>query len=212
MTEDERDCYIEMWKETIGVQKHFNDIEMKIRGLALTVLTFVLGGASVAVRYGTTVKLSGFKLQLGALILVLGFFLWMTFYMVDQIWYHRLLMGAVIHGEQLETALRQVLPLTGLTHQISKSSPYLLKVSVAKRVLWQREFHSKGKIFFFYWFIGGLLVVFAVIVQLTVQPPSPSSASVKNPQPTPSVSAQPSSRSNPAAKSSQPAPTISGNA
>jgi len=201
-----------MWKETIGVQKHFNDIEMKIRGLALTVLTFVLGGASVAVRYGTTVALNGFKLQLGALILVLGVLLWMTFYMVDQIWYHRLLMGAVIHGQELEKELRKILPAAGLTHQISKSSPYLMKISVAKRVLWQRELHSKGKIFFFYWFIAGLLVLLALIVQLTVQPPSASSATVKSPRPTPSISVQPSSPSSTAAKSPQPTPDISGNA
>jgi hypothetical protein len=202
VTEDERDCYLEMWKETIGVQKHFNDIEMRIRGLALTVLTFVLGGAAVAVRYGTTVKLYGFKLQLGALILALGVLLWMTFYMVDQVWYHRLLMGAVIHGQELEDELRKVLPVAGLTHQISKSSPYLLKISVAKRVLWQRELHSKGKIFFFYWFTAGLLVVFAIIVQLTVQSPSPSSSTVKSPQPTPSTSVQSSSPSSPTVKSS----------
>ncbi len=210
MTEDERDCYIEMWKETIGVQKHFNDIEMRIRGLALTILTFVLGGASVAVRYGTTVKLNGFKLQLGALILVLGVFLWMTFYMVDQIWYHRLLMGAVIHGEELEKELRKVLPLAGLTRQISKSSPYELKISVAKWVLWKHELHTKGKIFLFYWFIAGLLVVFAVIVQLTVQPSSPTSATGNSSQPTPSIS--PSSPTSATGNSSQPTPTVSGNA
>jgi hypothetical protein len=202
VTEDERDRYIDMWKETIGVQKHFNDIEMKIRGLALTVLTFVLGGAAVAIRYGTTVSLNGFKLQLGTLILVWGVLLWLTFYMVDQIWYHRLLIGAVIHGQELEKELRKVLPVAGLTHQISLSSPYLLKLSVGKRVLWQHELHTKGKIFFFYWFNAGLLVLFAIIVQLTVQPPSPSRTAVKSPRPTPSISVRPSTPSSTTVRSS----------
>lgn len=185
---------------------------MRIRGLALTVLTFVLGGAAVAVRDGTTVKLHGFTLQLGALILVLGVLLWMIFYMADQYWYHRLLMGAVIHGQELENELRKVLPVAGLTHQISKSSLYLMKISVLKHVLWQRELHSKGKIFLFYWLPAGLLVVFAIIVQLTVQSPSPSSSTVKSPQPTPSSLVQSSSSSTPAVKSSQPTSITSGRA
>ena len=145
-----------MWKQTIDVQKHFNDIELRIRGLALTVLTFVLGGASLAIRDGNTISLNDFNLQLGALILIFGVLLWLTFYFVDQIWYHRLLMGAVIHGEELEKELRKVLPVAGLTHQISKSSPYMLKVSLGNHVLWQYELHSKGKLSFSI----GLLPVF----------------------------------------------------
>lgn len=123
MTEDERDAYIEMWKQTIDVQKHFNDIELKIRGLALTILTFTLGGASLAIRNGTAIGINGFELQLGALILILGILLWLTFYFVDQIWYHRLLVGAVFHGLELEDELRKVLPVAGLSHRISESSP-----------------------------------------------------------------------------------------
>ena len=206
MTEDERDAYIEMWKQTIDVQKHFNDIELRIRGLALTVLTFVLGGASVAVRNGTTVSLDGFRLQLGTLILVLGIFLWLTFYFVDQVWYHRLLVGAVLHGQKLEDELRAVLPAAGLTHQISESSPYLFKVSIAKHPLWQYELHSKQKLSFFYWFIAGLLALFAIIVQLTVQPSSHTTSPVKNPRPSPSVSVQSTSFAGPSVKTARPMP------
>ena len=205
MNESERDAYIEMWKQTIDVQKHFNDIELRIRGLALTVLTFVLGGASLAVRDGKTVSLNGFNLQLGSLILISGVLLWLTFYFVDQVWYHRLLMGAVIHGEELENELRKVLPVTGLTHQISKSSPYPLKISLRKHVLWQYELHSKEKLSFFYWFTAGLLVVFAVVVQLIVQPSS-SSHTVKSPQPKPGVSVMPSSSSS-SVRSPRPTPS-----
>src|SRR5450631_686527 len=35
--------YIDMWKLSVEVQMHFNDIEWRIRGLALTVATFALG-------------------------------------------------------------------------------------------------------------------------------------------------------------------------
>lgn len=205
MTDEQRDCYIEMWKQTIGVQQHFNDIEMKIRGLALTVLTFVLGGASVAIRNGTIVSLRWFNLQLGTLILVFGLLLWLTFYMVDQVWYHRLLMGAVIHGQALETELRKSLPVTGLTHQISESSPYTFKISVLKHVIWKHDLHSKGKIRVFYWLTAGLLLIFAAITQLAVQP-SPSGSTAQTPRPTHSTSARPAYPSAPTVNRSSPKP------
>lgn len=100
--EEQARLYVEMWKQTIEVQKHFNDIELRIRGLALTVLTFTLGGASLALRDGTTVRLGALELQLSSLVLLIGAVIWLTFYFVDQIWYHRLLLGAVVHGETLE--------------------------------------------------------------------------------------------------------------
>ncbi len=47
--------YIDMWKQAVEVQMHFNDIEWRIRGLALTVATFALGAAGVAAKDGTRV-------------------------------------------------------------------------------------------------------------------------------------------------------------
>ena len=41
LTEDQRvGHYIEMWKQATQVNQHFNEIEWRIRGLALTVATF----------------------------------------------------------------------------------------------------------------------------------------------------------------------------
>ncbi len=174
MTEDEQvKLYIEMWKQTIEVQKHFNDIELRIRGLALTVLTFVLGGASLAVRDGTTVRLWGVNFHLGSLILFSGTVLWLTFYFVDGIWYHRLLIGSVIHGEKLEAQIRKTLPEAGLTKQISASSPYLFKVPLpGHRILWQHEIHSPEKLRFFYFVVTAILVVSGIVIQLGLQTPS----------------------------------------
>jgi hypothetical protein len=162
--------YIELWKQTIDVQKHFNDIELKIRGLGLTVLTFILGGASLAIRDGTIIKLIGLQIDFGSIILFLGALLWLTFYFVDQIWYHRLLIGSVIHGEELESELRQHLPRAGLTRQITASSPYILRIHIGKWNIWEKELHSAQKIRIFYWFVALLLILLAIVVQLALQP------------------------------------------
>ena len=43
LTEDRRlSHYVDMWKQSVETQQHFNTIEWQIRGLALTVATFAL--------------------------------------------------------------------------------------------------------------------------------------------------------------------------
>lgn len=161
MQDEQIPHYLEMWKQAISVQQHFNDIGWRIRGLALTALTFALGAAAVAAREKSTIQIFGWHIQLSSCISILGLILWFSFYFVDQVWYHRLLRGAVKHGEALEEALRSKLPEAGLTKAISESSPYTANLKVASFTI-----HSSAKMRIFYW-IGGLtLIVFAVALQM----------------------------------------------
>ncbi|MER6285277.1 hypothetical protein [Streptomyces sviceus] len=180
MQDDHIPHYLEMWKQTISVQQHFNDIGWRIRGLALTALTFALGAAAVAAREKSTIQIFGAHIQLSACILILGLILWFSFYFVDQVWYHRLLLGAVKHGESLEMALRTKMPEAGLTKAISDNSPYTVNLKETSFTI-----HSSAKMRIFYW-IGGLtLIIFAVALQMG----SGSTSSPKCPQhPKPVVS------------------------
>jgi hypothetical protein len=154
--------YVEMWKQTIAVQQHFNDIEWRIRQLALTALTAALGAAAVAAKDRTAVSLFGYRFQLSSTLLVFGLVLWLAFYFVDQVWYHRLLMGAVQHGEALEDAIRVYLPEAGLTKAISKASPYTIRLG-KKSV----EIHSKLKLRLFYLIGAGALILGVVALQFS---------------------------------------------
>src|SRR3954471_11049588 len=93
--------YVDMWKKSVDVQQHFNDIEWRIRGLALTVMTFSLGAAGLAARDGSKFGM----VSLAVLVLVVGGVLWLAFFVVDKVWYHPLLIGAVKHGAALEELL-----------------------------------------------------------------------------------------------------------
>lgn len=117
MTEKERaTLYVEMWKQTITVQQHFNDIEWRIRGLALTAATFSVGAAGLAVNNGHPLP--------GAVILVVGLVLWYAFYFVDRYWYHPLLIASVMQGHKVETKIEECgLPDAALTKAISAGSP-----------------------------------------------------------------------------------------
>lgn len=110
--------YIDMWKASVEVQKHFNDIEWRIRGLALTAATFALGAAGVAAKDGTRFG----PVSLGAAILLLGLLLWYAFYYVDRYWYHVLLKAAVHEGSKFEMEITRFLPEANMTTGITSSS------------------------------------------------------------------------------------------
>ena len=168
---------VEGWKTIVQVQQHFNDIEMTIRGLAITVLAAVVAAAALAVENG--------KGHLGAAILVLGVIAWIMFLFVDQAWYHRLLIGSVKQGVAIEKMLPDGF---GLTTAIGDESPIKLPVKVPW-VAPKGELHSTGKLLVFY---GGVAIVLllAAIATWIVLPDStptstPSSAAQHSPSPSP---------------------------
>ena len=141
-TENER---LEAWKQTIQVQQHFNDIELRIRNYAITLLGALFGIAAYA-----------FKEHVGSgvilCVLLGGLFLCYAFYFMDRHWYHRLLIGAVKHGQMIESSAPAEFGLTG---SIGSESPVKL---------WYRkkELHSDDKILIFYGFIALAIVAMAV--------------------------------------------------
>ena len=155
-----------MWKTSVDVQKHFNDIEWRIRGLALTAATFALGAAGVAAKDGTRYG----PVSLGAMILVLGLILWYAFYYVDRYWYHVLLKAAVREGTMFEEAIARYLPEAHMTKGITASSR--LEVSwfmgfLAGRSGTQKDgklryMHSDHKLRWFYR-VGGFAILLAAI-------------------------------------------------
>ncbi len=116
------DALLEMWKQTVTVQQHFNDLEWKIRGLALTIVTFTLGAAALAADKKTMFVLFGKTANASGVIMCAGALIWLAFYFVDRVWYHPLLVGSVKHAATLEDAMRRYVPETGLGGQISDES------------------------------------------------------------------------------------------
>lgn len=166
ISEEERlRLQIEGWKTAVAVQEHFNDIELKIRGLAITVLTTVMGAAAVAIKDGTRIKIFGCGINLGAIVFFIGFVAWMLFYFVDQIWYHRLLMGAVFNGQDLEDLIAPTIPGIDLTHRISRESPHQITILFGRKNI-GRPMRSKHKMKFFYFSIAMLLAVLVLVTGL----------------------------------------------
>jgi len=174
-----------MWKQSVEVQMHFNDIEWRIRGLALTAATFALGAAGVAAKDGTRVG----WFSLGALVIVIGLLLWYAFYFVDRAWYHPLLKASVAHGTQFEKEIKKVLPAAGMTASITAGSLY--KPNRTVRILCRRkEMHSDDKLVWFYTVGAIALALAAIALQAGVLLGSAANSSSETP-PKPTASSTP---------------------
>jgi hypothetical protein len=171
--------YVDIWKKSVDVQQHFNDIEWRIRGLALTVATFAIGAAGVAARDGTKVG----RVSLGTLVVLVGLILWYAFYFVDRVWYHPLLQAAVAHGMQIENEIKKYLPEAGMTATIKARSPQSVG-KVVRFVSRRTSMHSEEKLNWFYGVGAAAFLTSALALQLGVwldagTPPKPERVDVR---------------------------------
>jgi hypothetical protein len=170
---------IEIWKTIIDVQKHFNELEMRVRNVAVTVLAAFLAAAGFTMKENIHVTLWIGRVSLTSLVLLGAALCWLAFYGMDRFWYHRLLIGAVKQGLVAEDALAATYPEIRLTKAIGDESP----IKIAS---WQVR--SSRKIDIFYWLIASLLLAGAAISLWQPIPPAPPPkpvAAVPAPLPSP---------------------------
>jgi phosphoglycolate phosphatase-like HAD superfamily hydrolase len=153
MSTDKFKSVVEVWKKTIDVQQHFNDIELRIRNFAITILLAAIGAAGFALKENLKVSLIGLEIPLASILMLAGALALLPLWFMDRHWYHRLLYGAVRHASIIEERHKRFLPEMGLSQRISDESPVKL---------WRWELHTTRKLDLFYLIIGVLLVVGAI--------------------------------------------------
>ncbi|WP_197408451.1 hypothetical protein [Kocuria rhizophila] len=176
--------YIDLYKQSVSVQMHFNDIEWRIRGLALTAATFSLGAAGVAAKDGTQVGC----VSLGTVVLAIGLLLWYAFYFVDQAWYHPLLKAAVDNGTAIEKEISESLPQANMTTTITENSGYQTK-RVVRFLSGKESMRSADKLVWFYKIGATALALAAIALQIGAMLGTSPAKGNPAPVPTPSASA-----------------------
>jgi len=141
---DDNEVLVEHWKKAVDVQQHFNDIELRIRNIAITLQASVLGIAALAIREDSPL--------VACLIFVAGLVALLAFFFMDYLWYHRLLLGAVEYGREIEKRMAQggIVPLEGLTGAIGRMSAYRVPQKWWLPFFRGRELHSNAKMKLFY--------------------------------------------------------------
>ncbi|MEX9927232.1 hypothetical protein AB7W63_09365 [Providencia rettgeri] len=152
---------IDVWKTVIETQKHFNDLEMKVRNFGILILSAFIGATGVTFNSDSAFNFLEYQVPISAIFSLGATVIWYLFYFVDMYWYHPLLLGAVKQGKKIESELESIIPGITLTKQIGKSSP--------RNFFFLKETHSttKAKIFYF-----GILLILGVstIALLSVSP------------------------------------------
>lgn len=92
------DLYMTEWKVIIETQMHFNDLIIRFRTLTLTTFAALVGAA---ITIGKAAALS--QLELGILLWLPCMF-WISAWVIDFFYYHRLLVGAVAEAAKFDEA------------------------------------------------------------------------------------------------------------
>lgn len=154
---DELAAKVEVWKKIVDVQQHFNDLELRIRNFALIVTGAFLGLGGYAIKDGGSLTVAGLNVSSASLIVAAALVPLMAFYLMDRLWYHRLLEGSVTAGISAEGELNQSNISVKLGTCVSARSPFVIPFINLK-------VHSRHKMDGFY----GLLFIAIIALALTL--------------------------------------------
>lgn len=113
---------IEIWKKSVDVQQHFNDLEMRIRNFGLTVLGVLIAAVGFSYQHKLETTVNGYTFPAGLAFIGAAAIAWFMFFIMDRYWYHILLKGAVTHASKIETELKNEVPDISLGQTISQVS------------------------------------------------------------------------------------------
>jgi hypothetical protein len=170
MASDEQKNIIEIWKTIIGVQMHFNDIEMRIRSIFITLVLALCASVGFLTDKKPALIIDGITVFFVIFVPLLGIIATYLFYFIDRHWYHRLLVGAVKHAIDIEKKHVGDIPELSLSDAIGRESPVPVKNPITRLVAalvvsdarYKRDhvFHSDAKIEFFY---KSIVLLFSLI-------------------------------------------------
>jgi len=150
---------VKVWEKVVDVQMHFNELSLKVRGLAVTVLGAILTAAAFSLKDRLAIAVWDTQIPAALPILLIALLTWCAFYLMDHLWYHRLLKGAVAQGLVLEDLLDQKLKGAGLAHAIGNMSALTVSIGRVKMKL-----NSDARLRLFYGIGAFLILVLACVV------------------------------------------------
>lgn len=152
---EDLDRAVDIWKKVVDVQMHFNDLELRIRNYAILSLGGVMTVAGYALKEDVHASVGSHEVSYAAIILLVGVVIWLCFWFMDRHWYHRLLVGSVMHGIKIETMYKDKLPELMLSESIKNESP--------NKILFFK-IRSHHRLNFFYWVVAGIIISCAMFL------------------------------------------------
>ena len=125
---------ISIWEKVVDVQMHFNDLCLRIRNFAISILGVLLGSAAIAYRFAGHMIIFSHKIPTATVFISISIVVWISFYLMDRFWYHELLKGSVHHAHSIERSLKKIAPEIELAQSIRDQSHKSLKMNAAKKL------------------------------------------------------------------------------
>ncbi|MCJ8324767.1 MAG: hypothetical protein HRU29_05070 [Rhizobiales bacterium] len=144
---------LETWKKTVDVQKHFNDLQLRVRNYSIVLIGAMIAAIGFTFKLNMETVIFGFTMPTGIIFVIASLFAWAAFYIFD-FGYHSLLKGDVNHAAKIEQKYDGKIPGIGLGITIShasKNAKYFgLKLNSTIRLT-------------LYYLLGGLMLVLLLI-------------------------------------------------
>jgi hypothetical protein len=159
---------VDVWKEIVEVQMHFNDMLMRTRNYALTLLLAILAGSGVALEKNEVIDLGHWvgDISLASILLLLGVFGLLAFYALDRFYYHSLLVGAVYKATEIEDWLFSSMPAIDLGGIITQHSRWQLgPYKIRRHELGPFKVYARHKLTVFYLSLALMLTAMASLVK-----------------------------------------------
>jgi hypothetical protein len=120
-----KDVARDQWSSVVRTQIHFNEIIHRTRQLTMTAVAAAFGAAfaSFATKTPTNLTIEAFQLSVpsATLLVVLGWTFLLIGYLMDRVYYYKLLLSAVAVGEELENTYDLPAKLTtALSKKVSR--------------------------------------------------------------------------------------------
>lgn len=98
---EKADLLLQVWEKTVDLQMHFNDMCVGVRKTAISVLGVLLGAGALAFRFGGQVNIYGQDVSVAFVFIAIALLVWLSFWLMDRFWYHKLLRASVAYAEYL---------------------------------------------------------------------------------------------------------------
>jgi len=113
------------WIKIVETQMHFNDMVMKVRNLAITLVLAVFGAAAYSIQTPIFLNAHGREIHVAFFIICFGLAGWVALWIIDVSHFHKLLRGAVEYGMELEREYKgdpTLGKILGMTTRITEHS------------------------------------------------------------------------------------------
>ncbi|MCC3717075.1 hypothetical protein LLR01_00310 [Rouxiella badensis] len=162
---------VDIWKQVINTQQHFNDLAMKIRNFAILILSAFIGAIGISFKSGFSLSLFGLSSSISTFLSFGAAIIWLLFFFVDVYWYHPLLVGSVKKGMHIESNIGEELKdFIDLTHTVGRESPKEIKISFFGWEFKKYKLHSKDKAKAFYLGVFLILIISSVLLLFIDKP------------------------------------------